>query len=247
MLEVWFGRVRLNSVVFLNLNDLFYCGEIMLRLHGFTASNYYNKVKLAMLEKGIAFEEVLVWTDQSAILLEKSPLGKIPFLETEKGILCESQVAIEYIEAAYPQNPLLPADPYEAAKVREMITFLELHLELVMRELYGAVLFDRPISDEVKAKIRGVLVRNVSAVQQLAKFTPYIAGDRFTMADCCAIFHFPLMSMASKKVYGEDLLAPLQIDTYLKQMRQRPHVQSTQTDAAEGFALMIKKSKEKAG
>ncbi|MEO8837742.1 MAG: glutathione S-transferase N-terminal domain-containing protein, partial [Herbaspirillum sp.] len=30
----------------------------MLKLHGFSASNYYNKVKLGLLEKGIPFEEV---------------------------------------------------------------------------------------------------------------------------------------------------------------------------------------------
>ena len=31
----------------------------MLKLCGFAASNYYNKVKLALLEKGIPFEEEL--------------------------------------------------------------------------------------------------------------------------------------------------------------------------------------------
>ncbi len=29
----------------------------MLTLYGFAASNYYNKVKLALLEKGLHFEE----------------------------------------------------------------------------------------------------------------------------------------------------------------------------------------------
>ena len=47
----------------------------MFKLCGFAASNYYNKVKLALLEKGVPFEEELVWlgeTDQAA-----SPLGKV--------------------------------------------------------------------------------------------------------------------------------------------------------------------------
>ena len=30
----------------------------MLKLYGFAVSNYYNMVKLALLEKGVAFEEV---------------------------------------------------------------------------------------------------------------------------------------------------------------------------------------------
>src|SRR4051812_26657792 len=109
----------------------------MLKLCGFSASNYYNKVKFALLEKGVAFEEELVWTDRSPALLACSPLGKVPFLETEHGTLCESQVLMDYIEAAYPQKPLIPSDPFAAAKVRELITFMELHLELVARELYA--------------------------------------------------------------------------------------------------------------
>ena len=37
----------------------------MLTLCGFGASNYYNKVKLVLLEKGIAFEEDLKWVGQA--------------------------------------------------------------------------------------------------------------------------------------------------------------------------------------
>ena len=59
----------------------------MLTLCGTPISNYYNKVKLALLEKGVEFEEKLVWTDRSPALLEKSPLGKIPYCETEHGVL----------------------------------------------------------------------------------------------------------------------------------------------------------------
>ncbi len=47
----------------------------------------------------------------------------------EDGGLCESQVIVDYLESRYPQHPLIPADPFQAAKVREIITFLELHLE----------------------------------------------------------------------------------------------------------------------
>ena len=34
----------------------------MIKLHGFSASNYYNVPKLALLEKGVEFEEVLSYT-----------------------------------------------------------------------------------------------------------------------------------------------------------------------------------------
>ncbi|MDQ2926621.1 MAG: glutathione S-transferase N-terminal domain-containing protein, partial [Pseudomonadota bacterium] len=75
----------------------------MLVLCGSAISNYYNKVKLALLEKGIPFREEYVGTGGSdEDMLSASPLAKIPFIRTEQGPLCESQAILEYIEAAYP-------------------------------------------------------------------------------------------------------------------------------------------------
>ena len=96
---------------------------IMLTLCGFPISNYYNKVKLALLEKGLVFAEENVATmSTDPLVLAASPLRKIPFLRTEHGALCESQVMLDYLEAAYPTPALLPADPFAAAKVREFTT-----------------------------------------------------------------------------------------------------------------------------
>ena len=59
----------------------------MLKLYGFAVSNYYNMVKLALLEKGLPFEEVPFYAGQSAEALAISPRGKVPVLETDKGFL----------------------------------------------------------------------------------------------------------------------------------------------------------------
>ncbi|RJG05822.1 glutathione S-transferase [Noviherbaspirillum cavernae] len=202
----------------------------MLKLCGFAVSNYYNKVKFALLEKGIAFEEEVVWTDKSPELLARSPLGKVPFIETEHGRMCESQVIMEYIESTYPQKPLMPANPFAAAKVRELITFMELHLELVARELYPEAFFGGKVTDEVKARTQKLLARNVKAFAKLAKFSPYVAGEEFTMADCAGLVHLPLVSMASKIIYGEDVLAELPVRDYMKVLGERPSVQRVNAD-----------------
>ena len=146
----------------------------MLKLCGFAASNYYNKVKFALLEKGVPFEEELAWVGQTDPAC--SPLGKVPYIKTAQGALCESAVIMEYIEQAYPQNPLLPADPFAAAKVRELVTFLELHLELVARNLYPEAFFGGKISDSAKEKTGAQLEKNVAAFAQLARFAPFVAG-----------------------------------------------------------------------
>ena len=210
----------------------------MIKLCGFALSNYYNKVKLVLLEKSIPFEEVLVWADRSPALLEKSPLGKVPFIETEHGALCESQVIADYLEQAYPQIPLLPTDPYASAKLKELIVFLELHLELVARDLYGEAFFGGSTSNEVKERTHKLLKRNVIAFAGLAKFAPYIGGAEFSMADCAALVHLPLVSLASKIVLGEDVLAALPARAYLKMLADRPHVQRVNTDRKVNQGLM---------
>ena len=53
----------------------------MITLCGMAISNYYNKVKLALLEKGIPFEEARVNTgSKDEAVLSCSPLGKVPFI-----------------------------------------------------------------------------------------------------------------------------------------------------------------------
>jgi glutathione S-transferase len=213
-------------------------GDQMFKLCGFATSNYYNKVKLGLLEKNIEFEEVLVWADRSPALLEKSPLGKIPYAETASGVLCESAVIAEYLEATYPQTPLLPADPFAAAKVRELIVFLELHLELVARELYPQAFFGGSVLDETKARVQKLLARHIKGFAKLAQFGPFIGGVQFTLADCAAIVHLPLVSLATKAVYGEDMLAELPVRAYLKAMGERPTVQKVNADRKANQELM---------
>ena len=202
----------------------------MLKLCGFAASNYYNKVKLVLLEKNVPFEECVTLGTPKAEILAKSPLGKVPYLETEDGTLAESQVLVNYIEARYPQPALLPADPFRAAKVQELIMFMELHLELVVRELYGAAFFGGDVSDSTRERVRKQLAKNIPALAQLMKFSPYIAGEEFTLADCAAVCHLPLAMSATKKIYGEDLLASLPVKDYLKRMGERPTVAKINTD-----------------
>jgi glutathione S-transferase len=203
------------------------------KLCGFAISNYYNKLKIQLLEKGVDFEEELVWTmPKTDDLLSRSPMGKVPFLQTSQGCISESAVCADFIEQTYPQHPLIPANPYEAAKLRELITYLELHIELVARELYPEAFFGSQVDDATKERVRKLLTKGVKGLSKLVKFSPYIAGDAFTLADCAAIVHLPLAAAASKKVLGEDLLADLPVKAYSVQMGERASVQKVNADRA---------------
>ena len=215
----------------------------MLTLCGFAASNYYNKVKFALLEKGVPFEEELAWvgkTDPAS-----SPIGKVPYIRTPQGPVCESAVIMEYIEQQYPQNPLMPADAFAAAKVRELVTFLELHLELVARNLYPEAFFGGKISDSAKEKTGAQLEKNIAAFAGLAKFSPYVAGDTLTLADCSAVVHLPLVSGATKLIYGRDFLADLPVRDYMKFMGERATLQQVNADRKANMDLMMSRMKAK--
>ncbi len=213
----------------------------MIQLCGFAASNYYNKVKLALLEKNVPFEEQLVWIGQTDAA--GSPLGKVPYIVTPQGPISESTVILEYIEQAHPQHPLLPADPFAAAKVRELVRYLELHLELVARNLYPEAFFGGKVSDAAKEKTRAQLEKNIAAFATLARFSPFVAGDTFTLADCAAAVHLPLVASATKIVYGQDLLATLPVRDYLQQLNERPTVARVNADRKANTALMMQRAK----
>ena len=205
----------------------------MLTLCGFPISNYYNKVKLVLLEKGLPFEEQTVMTRSTdETVLACSPLGKIPFLRTPQGALCESQVINDWLEAAYPEPALVPSDPFEAAKVRELAAFVDLHLELVARDLYQQAFFGGTVDDATKERVRKQLKRHIAGFQRLAKFSPYVAGERFTLADASAFVSLPLVALASKLVLGEDMLAAAGIDwkAYARLVGDRPSAQRVVAD-----------------
>ncbi len=205
----------------------------MITLCGLSLSNYYNKVKLALLEKQIPFQEELVMTRSSdEAVLSCSPLGKVPFIKTAQGPLCESQVILDYLEAAYPAHPLLPAEPYAAAKLRELTTFIELHLELVARELYAQAFFGGTVSESKQEWVRKTLNKNIPAFKRLARFAPYVGGETFSQADCAAWASLPLVATATKAVLGEDLLAAHGVDwkSYVKLVGERPAAQKVAAD-----------------
>ena len=219
----------------------------MLKLCGFGVSNYYNKIKLALLEKGMPFTEETVYPSQDETLKKDSPMGKVPFMRTPQGVLSESQVLAEYIEESQPQPPLYPADPYQRAKCRELIEHIELHLELPARRLYPEAFFGGSVSEETKKEVEKLLAKGLASLKHLARFEPYIAGASFSHADCAAWVHLPLVAQATKKIYGRDLVEEMlpAAKPYLKMVGERPAAQKVNAERkAAGEAYAAAKAKK---
>ena len=214
----------------------------LITLCGFGVSPYYNKLKLLLLEKDIPFRERLVYPWERDTFRSSSPLGKIPFVETEHGALSESQVILEYLEERFPVRPMYPSDPFARAKCRELIQHLELNAEWVARRLFKESLFGGSVSAETKREVLERLPMGLEAVSQLSRFSPYIFGPAFTAADCAAHMHFMYIKITTLKIYGESFLDRSfpRLDEYTRLMDSRPHVKKVMVEREAALAAFLK-------
>jgi glutathione S-transferase len=181
----------------------------MITLHGFAASNYYNLVKHLLLYKKLPFQESLTYSggdDWRAI----SPMGKVPAITTADGrYLSESSVICDFIEESYPAKPLYPADPGERAAIRQIMKIAELYLELPSRRLIPYAFSGKTAPEEIQTEISTVLNRGVGAMQLLCKFSPWIAGDKMTLADIYVYYVNTIVNAFSASQLNRDILAEI--------------------------------------
>ncbi len=204
-----------------------------IKLHGMTYSNYYNMVKAIMIEKGMDFEEVHVLPNQESEFLIKSPMGKVPCLETEQGFLTETGVMIDYIDSLEIGPSLYPEDPFARAKVKELIRHLELYIELPARRLYGDVFFGNPATQELKDQIKSQLEKGFASLEKLAKFDPYLAGKELSYADFYYRFSVGLATIVCKKALDWNALSELaNIKSLMDLMGERESIQQVLADQA---------------
>lgn len=210
----------------------------MIKLYGVALSNYTNTIKAALAEKGIDYEMVIVPPSQQLDYLAKSPMGKVPCIETDGGFLSETQPILDYLEEYKPSPALLPSEPYPRAKVRELVQTLELYVELVARKGIGQ-LFGKELPDHVKKTMARDLPQGIAAVRALAKFSPWIAGDHFTYADIFGYYTFVLADMLAKPATGIDLYAELPgAARWFKMVGERDAIKAVDAAMMEARAKM---------
>ena len=215
----------------------------MLKLYGFAVSNYYNMVKLALLEKGLAFEEVTFYPTQTPESLAISPRGKVPVLGVEAGFVNETAIILEYLEQTQKGTPLLPGDPFARAQVLAIAKEIELYIELPGRACYGEAFFGLPVPEAIKEKTKAELLLGFAALGRHGKFAPYVAGDSLSIADLYFLYSVPLACAVGKKLFDLDLLAEMpKAKALLERLEQNPHVQKIAADkeaAMPAFLAMI--------
>ncbi len=176
----------------------------MLKLYYHPRSSYSRRVRIALLEKNIAFDEVILDMAKGAHktpeYLALNPYGRVPTITEDGLVLYESTAILNYLEATRPAPPLAPADPKQRALV-------DMHMKLCDIQLgrYTSVMvfprrflprekWDIAAMDAAKAEIE----KHVVILEKQLTGKHYLVGEQFSLADLCYLTllqFFPLIEV----------------------------------------------------
>lgn len=190
-----------------------------------------RRVTMFMAEKAITGIE-LVTLDLGAgqhtdpAYLAKNPLGRVPALELDDGrVLCETRAICTYLEGLYPQPNLMGDDFEQRAFIEMADRRAELHLFAVVANCVrhthpGLAMLERPQFPDFGAA-QGDKVRDFARwLDQSLSTQPYLAGERFTIADITAFCALEFARGLMKFKPGAEGMPHLQ--AYRDRIAERP-------------------------
>jgi glutathione S-transferase len=163
------------------------------KLVGSLTSPYVRKVRVVLLEKGVAHEFVNdpPWSDESSVP-QYNPLGKVPALVTDSGeTLFDSNILLDYIEQAEPVPALWPLDKRTALQVKQLVILADGILDAGI-----AILLEgrRPADKQYDvwvARQMGKIERGLQALETRAQGKTWLHGSALGAADIavgCMLF-----------------------------------------------------------
>jgi glutathione S-transferase len=143
---------------------------------------YVQRAAIALAEKGVAFERVMVDLEHKpGWFAELSPLGKVPLLKVPQSgardaVLFESAAICEYIDEAFPAPGLLPGDALGRARLRAWMEFGS----AVLADIWGI-----ETAADAAAHQRHVdaLGAKFARLEQALGAGPHFLGEPFSMID----------------------------------------------------------------
>ncbi|HEY0013318.1 MAG TPA: glutathione S-transferase family protein [Allosphingosinicella sp.] len=195
-----------------------------LSLHFHPFSSFCQKVLIALYERGVPFEPVVVDlgdTEQRAALEALWPMAKFPVLRDDAAgaTIAEASLILEYLDRFGDAPPLVPSDREEALRVRLWDRVFDNYVELPLQKAVGdnfrpAEARDRYGVEEAKALLARAWAMIDAELERTG--TEWIAGEHFTLADCSA---------APALFYGK-IVEPFQghrhLEAYYIRLRARP-------------------------
>lgn len=217
----------------------------MVRLHGFPISNYYNRIKMALRLKGIAFEEVRASPSREASYLTQNPLGVIPTLEIAGKFFAETHPTLEYLDETYPEStPLMPKDAEGRHRVRRIVNYIDIHIDKPLRILRDFHNMKEGTSEAMKKLVLKEIEQGVESLNRTTKFSPYIAGNEITLADCAAYCTIPWFAQLGLRHLGVDPLSQINgFAEYKAFLDQNPDFAEIHSSALKAMKLLERAKK----
>lgn len=205
-------------------------------LYGNSVNSQCCVLKLAMLEKGVPFESVTVYTQEQLHQHVRTHFGRVPVLSSQHGVLTRFEPILEFLEDAFPGSSFYPPDPYVRAEVRLAVVLIDEYFSNVTQPLYKETVFNEKLSEETKERLWPRIEQMLSFLQQYTISGPYLLGDEMTYADFSAAINFPLSLSAIQQVYKVNVLTKLpQVQRYIDTWGQNENVQAIWRDGAKAL------------
>jgi len=142
-------------------------------------SPYCHRVEMVLIEKNIPYEkQEIILSDKPDWFVNDAPLGKVPLLYVGDKKLFESLAICEYLEDAFPENPLHPKDPVGKALHRAWMEFSS----GILATIFGVMFAQNQEEFDLK---KAEVVSKLAILDKNLKFNPYFDGDKFSMVDIC--------------------------------------------------------------
>lgn len=199
-----------------------------MKLYHFPPSTNSLKVRIALMEKGLEFESVVIdltkREQKAPDYLKIHPFGQVPALDDDGFVVYDSTVINEYLEDEYPHPPLLPPDSEGRAHARLMEDYRDNHVNPHFVTLIHE--YRKPEEERDVTLIRNTQANIGSAFAALEialQGKEYLAGP-FSLADIAFMPNIALLDRFS---------VPLEPDlenvaSWIERLRARASYSATQ-------------------
>lgn len=187
-----------------------------------------RRVRWFMAEKGIEDVEIVevdIFAGQHRTpdYMARAGLPNVPALEMDDGTTITESVAIcRYLESVYPEPNLFGADPREVAVIemwaRRAEMLVATPLMLTVRHSHPALAAIETQIPEVAASNRAAAEKGIRVLDRRLSESPFIAGDRVTIADILAVTGIDFARMARFRPDPE----LVNVKRWLDEMNARP-------------------------
>ncbi|CAH0124854.1 glutathione transferase [Pseudomonas sp. PA-7-1E] len=196
-------------------------GPLHLYVDSLFTSPYAMSVFVALREKGLAFETLTLDLDagqnQAADYVQRSLTQRVPTLVDGDFALSESSAITEYLDQAYPETRVYPADVQQRARARQVQAWLRSDLLPIRQERSTLVVFCGQKRPPLSAEAQAAATKLITAAQAL------LADNREYLCGQWSIADVDLAVMLNRLILNGDAM-PAQLVTYAQRQWQRPSV-----------------------